>query len=108
VDRIGEVRAKINVAKEAMIENIDSILERGDKIELLVEKTELLADEAMVFERHATKLKKHMWCKACRTTAILVAIGLTLAFVVSAYFCGGPLYPKCRAKASSAAESAGK
>ena len=30
MDRIGEVRAKINVAKEAMIENIDSILERGD------------------------------------------------------------------------------
>jgi vesicle-associated membrane protein 7 len=51
VDNIGKVQAQIDTVKDVMIENIDRVLERGEKIELLVDKTERLNHQAVRFEK---------------------------------------------------------
>ena len=39
-DVISSVKSRIDATRDVMVENIDRILERGEKIELLVDKTE--------------------------------------------------------------------
>ena len=40
-----------------MVENIEKVLERGEKIELLVDKTDRLNQQAFKFESSSRKLK---------------------------------------------------
>jgi hypothetical protein len=50
-DTITRVQSQIDTVKDVMIENIDRVLERGEKIELLVDKTDRLNQQAFKFER---------------------------------------------------------
>jgi Regulated-SNARE-like domain/Synaptobrevin len=50
-DHIGKVQLQIDSVKDVMLENIDRVLERGEKIELLVDKTDRLNQEAFKFRK---------------------------------------------------------
>lgn len=50
-DNISKVQAQIDNVRDVMMENIDKLLERGEKVELLVDKTEKLNAQAFKFER---------------------------------------------------------
>ena len=43
-----------------MLENLDKVVERGIKIEVLEQKTEVLEEKAVVFRKEAVRLKRHM------------------------------------------------
>ena len=46
-----------------MVENIEKILERGDKIELLVDKTATMQDSAFHFRKQSKRLRRAIWLK---------------------------------------------
>ncbi|EKU21510.1 vesicle-associated membrane protein 7 [Nannochloropsis gaditana CCMP526] len=50
-DNLQQLRTKIDDTKSVMVENIDQVLERGEKIELLVDKTDRLSQQAVQFKR---------------------------------------------------------
>jgi hypothetical protein len=52
------------------------VLERGEKIELLVEKTEQLNQTAVQFKKKSTGLKRAMWWKNVKLTILLVLLAL--------------------------------
>lgn len=56
-DNIARVQAQIDEVKDVMIDNIDRVLERGERIELLVDKTELLTQNARKFEKSVWSLE---------------------------------------------------
>ena len=59
------------------------MLERGEKIELLVEKTEEMNNQALNFKKSSVSLKRAMWWKNAKLMAILVVIVLVRFF----FFC---------------------
>eukprot|EP00558_Chaetoceros_sp_UNC1202_P009030 CAMPEP_0197233234 /NCGR_PEP_ID=MMETSP1429-20130617/1358_1 /TAXON_ID=49237 /ORGANISM="Chaetoceros sp., Strain UNC1202" /LENGTH=143 /DNA_ID=CAMNT_0042691449 /DNA_START=246 /DNA_END=674 /DNA_ORIENTATION=- len=60
VDNIDQVKNDIDRVKEGMVQNIEKVLERGEKIELLVDKTDRLNQQAFRFESTSRNLRKHM------------------------------------------------
>lgn len=46
-----------------MVENIEKILERGDRIELLVDKTATMQDGAFHFKKQSKGLRRALWMK---------------------------------------------
>eukprot|EP00614_Pseudopedinella_elastica_P004193 CAMPEP_0172594886 /NCGR_PEP_ID=MMETSP1068-20121228/14387_1 /TAXON_ID=35684 /ORGANISM="Pseudopedinella elastica, Strain CCMP716" /LENGTH=198 /DNA_ID=CAMNT_0013393153 /DNA_START=276 /DNA_END=869 /DNA_ORIENTATION=- len=61
VDKVGMVEKSAASNIDQMQSNIDLVLERGEKIDLLVEKTEALDSNAFKFERSAKAVKRVMW-----------------------------------------------
>lgn len=59
-DNINRVRSQIDDVKGVMVENIEKVLQRGEKIELLVDKTDRMQQAAFKFEKSAKKLKHSM------------------------------------------------
>jgi hypothetical protein len=55
-DNISRVQQQIDTVKDVMLENIDKVLERGEKIELLVDKTDQLNQEAFKFRKSVNQL----------------------------------------------------
>lgn len=46
-----------------MVDNIEKILERGDRIELLVDKTGTMQDNAFHFRKQSKRLRRALWMK---------------------------------------------
>jgi vesicle-associated membrane protein 7 len=68
-DTISRVRGEIMEVKHIMIENVEKVLDRGERLDLLVDKTEHLQGEAFAFRREARRLKHKMWWKVCQDAA---------------------------------------
>jgi vesicle-associated membrane protein 7 len=46
-----------------MVENIDKILDRGDRIALLVDRTATMQDNAFHFRKQSKRLRRALWMK---------------------------------------------
>lgn len=53
-----------------MVQNIDSILQRGERLDLLVDKTDTLAGQAYAFRRGARAVRRQQWWKNTRITIL--------------------------------------
>ncbi|XP_020260362.1 vesicle-associated membrane protein 727-like [Asparagus officinalis] len=59
--KLSKLKAQITEVKGVMMENIEKVLDRGEKIELLVDKTENLQFQADSFQRQGRQLRRKMW-----------------------------------------------
>ena len=53
-----------------MVQNIDSILQRGERLDLLVDKTDTLAGQAYAFRRGARAVRRQQWWKNTKITVL--------------------------------------
>ena len=87
-DVINRVRGEVSDVKNIMMENIEKVLDRGEKIELLIDKTDQLQGDAFAFRRNTRKLKREMWWRNFRL-ACGIGIGvILLVYFISAMACG--------------------
>jgi len=86
-DKIGKVRGEIENVKEVMTENIERLLDRGEKINLLVVKTDDLSQQSLHFKRGATTLRRNMWCKNVKLMILIVVIVLVVIFLIVLAVC---------------------
>ena len=55
-----QVHGEIEQVKDVMVHNIERVLERGERIELLVDKTDNLNQQAFAFKKRSTQLKVYI------------------------------------------------
>eukprot|EP00591_Stephanopyxis_turris_P007794 CAMPEP_0195522298 /NCGR_PEP_ID=MMETSP0794_2-20130614/20311_1 /TAXON_ID=515487 /ORGANISM="Stephanopyxis turris, Strain CCMP 815" /LENGTH=158 /DNA_ID=CAMNT_0040652019 /DNA_START=346 /DNA_END=822 /DNA_ORIENTATION=+ len=96
VDKIDQVQNQLEEVKGVMVQNIEKVLERGEKIELLVDKTDRLNQQAFKFENSSRTLRRTIWWKKVQTVAILTAVVALVGFIVGASACGGLDFHNCR------------
>jgi vesicle-associated membrane protein 7 len=97
LDNIGVVKSQIDEVKDVMVQNIEKVLERGEKIELLVDKTDRLNQQAFRFESSSRALRRAMWWKKMRCYAIIGVISLLVIYAASVSLCGFNFH-HCKAK----------
>lgn len=94
-DKISTLREEVDQVKDIMVRNIDELVERGEKLDLLVDKTENLSASAVTFKTASTNLQRKMWWKNMRLT-LGVGVGvLLLLYIIVSLSCGGMAWPKC-------------
>eukprot|EP00878_Enallax_costatus_P029701 GHUV01032243.1.p4 GENE.GHUV01032243.1~~GHUV01032243.1.p4 ORF type:complete len:101 (+),score=28.54 GHUV01032243.1:854-1156(+) len=81
-DVVNRVRGEITQVKDIMIENIEKVLDRGEKLDLLVDKTELLQGEAFAFRREAKRARRVMWWKNVRMWFIMGGVVAAIIFII--------------------------
>jgi vesicle-associated membrane protein 7 len=59
-----------------MVQNVEQILSRGERIELLVDKTDVMAGQATAFRRGARSVRRQMWWKNAKVMALCVIVAL--------------------------------
>lgn len=87
-DAINRVKGELNEVKTVMVENIEKVLERGERLELLVDKTDHLQHESLAFKREARRLKHKMWWSSMRMMLMMGGIGLIVLYLIVAFSCG--------------------
>ena len=75
-DELVRAQTELNQVKDIMVQNVEQILSRGERIELLVDKTDVMAGQATAFRRGARTVRRQMWWKNTKILALSVVVGL--------------------------------
>lgn len=89
INKLAKVKAQVSEVKGVMMENIEKVLDRGEKIELLVDKTENLRSQAQDFRQQGTKIRRKMWFQNMKVKLIVAAIILVLILIIILTVCPG-------------------
>ncbi|MFS7996857.1 putative Longin domain, v-SNARE, coiled-coil domain-containing protein [Helianthus anomalus] len=94
-DRINRLKSEMGQVRTVMIENIDKVLDRGDRLELLVDKTATMQTNTLRFRKQTRRFRSTVWWRNVKLTIALILLILIIAYVVLAFICHGPTLPTC-------------
>ncbi|KAK4564234.1 hypothetical protein RGQ29_006350 [Quercus rubra] len=89
ISKLAKVKAQVSEVKGVMMENIEKVLDRGEKIELLVDKTENLHQQAQDFRTSGTKIRRKMWLQNMKIKLIVLGILIALILIIVLSICHG-------------------
>ncbi|KAJ5239021.1 hypothetical protein N7468_003640 [Penicillium chermesinum] len=94
-DSLASARREIDSVRDIMTENIERVLERGERIDLLVDKTDRLGGSAHDFRIRSRGLRRRMWWKNIKLMVLLVLVVVFLVYLFVGFGCGLPAWSKC-------------
>ncbi|KAG8495668.1 hypothetical protein CXB51_013450 [Gossypium anomalum] len=85
-DRLNRLKGEMSQVRSVMIDNIEKVLERGDRLELLVEKTSTMQGNSLRFKKQSRRYKNAMWWSNCKITVTLILLlSLIIAYILFAF-----------------------
>ena len=75
-DELSRAQTELNQVKDIMVQNVEQILSTGERIELLVDKTDVMAGQATAFRRGARTARRQMWWKNKKMMGLSILLGL--------------------------------
>ncbi|KAH7536926.1 hypothetical protein FEM48_Zijuj03G0038100 [Ziziphus jujuba var. spinosa] len=89
ISKLSKLKAQITEVKGIMMDNIEKVLDRGERIELLVDKTENLQFQADSFQRQGRQLRRKMWLQNLQMKLMIVGAILIVILILWLIACGG-------------------
>ena len=89
-DAFANVQSEIDNVRGIMTENIERVLERGERIDLLVDKTDRLGGSARDFRVRSRGLRRRMWWKNMKLMVLLGVVCVFLVYLLVGFGCGLP------------------
>ena len=94
-DSISLVTNKLDDVKEIMVQNIETVLERAEMMELLVNKTEVLQNQAFEFQHSSHQLKMTIMRQRAKLFIIIFLALAVLIVIICMLICGAN-FKKCK------------
>lgn len=80
--KIDRLQHQVNEVVDVMQNNVSKVLERGDRLEDLQDKSDSLAGNSDLFRSRAKGLSKKMWWKNCKMRIVIVIVILIILAVI--------------------------
>uniref|UniRef100_A0A8D0B0D8 Vesicle-associated membrane protein 7 n=1 Tax=Sander lucioperca TaxID=283035 RepID=A0A8D0B0D8_SANLU len=102
-DRVTETQMQVDDLKGIMVRDIDLVAQRGEKLELLIDKTENLykcfctfdSNLSVTFKTTSRNLARAMCMKNLKLTIVIVLVCLVILYIIVSAACGGLSWPTC-------------
>ncbi|XP_076237730.1 vesicle-associated membrane protein 7 [Calliopsis andreniformis] len=95
IDLISKVHGELDELKDIMVKNIDNVAMRGERLELLVNKTENLTASSVTFRKTSRNLARSLFWKNVKIYVIIGVILIVVIYVIVSISCGGLAWQKC-------------
>ncbi|XP_025943429.1 vesicle-associated membrane protein 4 isoform X2 [Apteryx rowi] len=76
------VQNQVDEVIDVMQENITKVIERGERLDDLQDKSESLSDNATAFSNRAKQLRRQMWWRGCKMKAVIALVAVILLLVI--------------------------
>ncbi|KAJ3315370.1 hypothetical protein HDU76_002222 [Blyttiomyces sp. JEL0837] len=80
--KTGQVQAQVDEVVNIMNDNINKVMQRGEQLETLQNKTEDLQNSSLQFKKGANQVRKEMWWKDMKMKLILGGIVLAILIII--------------------------
>lgn len=101
-DAVGRVQNQLAEVKDVAMKNIEKVLERGEKIELLVDKTDRMKNTAVKFQKTSRNLKNAQWWNNMKMWLVIILIAAVVILFIAALACGGIDFHGCAGSSTPA------
>ncbi|XP_043376333.1 myocilin isoform X1 [Dermochelys coriacea] len=82
-DKIRHVQNQVDEVIDVMQENITKVIERGERLDDLQDKSESLSDNATAFSNRSKQLRRQMWWRGCKMKALVALVAVILLLVIT-------------------------
>jgi len=89
ISKLSKLKAQITEVKGIMMDNIEKVLDRGERIEILVDKTENLQFQADSFQRQGRQLRRKMWLQNLQMKLMVGGAVVVVILILWLIACGG-------------------
>ncbi|KAG7819104.1 hypothetical protein KL928_002972 [Ogataea angusta] len=86
---------ELDELRDLMSENIDRILNRGENLNSLINKTNKLNSSAGSFRRRTVMVKRKLWWSNIKFLVLVSTVVLFVIYLFVGLECGLPFYTKC-------------
>jgi len=90
------IKTEINETKDLLLHDIDHVISRGEKLELLIDKTENLNKISYTFKKKAKIMKRRFCCKSYTMSCLIVLFVIAVLYILISLGCGFD-FSKCLA-----------
>jgi len=87
--KIDDVKKQIEDTRQIMSSNIDKVLERGERLEDVMDKSEAMKDTADAFRKKGRELRKKMWWQNMKMKIIIGVVILIILLLLFFGICRG-------------------
>jgi len=88
MDKINQVKQQLEKTKSQMNQNIEKLLSREEKVELLVGRSGLVVDQSRLFQQQSQQVQWKIMIDNAKQYAFLVLLGGLIVWLVLSLFCG--------------------
>ncbi|KAL1521388.1 hypothetical protein AB1Y20_021054 [Prymnesium parvum] len=88
MDKFRDVHDDLHEATELMRGNIESVVSRGEHLELLMDKSEGLSASARQFQKHSSGLRRALWWKNAKMMAMCIGSLMAVILLIVSLKCG--------------------
>lgn len=81
-DAVGALERELDQIKHVMIANVERILERGERINLLVNKTDRMNANAVAFRKVSAKTRSKFWWDNVKYMVLLIFVLIFLVYLL--------------------------
>ncbi|PSN46240.1 hypothetical protein C0J52_11389 [Blattella germanica] len=85
--RLQQTQAKVDEVVEIMQINVQNLMQRGERLEVMGERADALQQGAAQFEQQAGKLKRKYWWKNLKMMIIMAVIALIIIVIIISKYC---------------------
>lgn len=86
---------ELNGLKEVLNRNIDILINRGDKLNSILNKTSKLSTNSYDFRRKTVSIRRRFWFSEKRTKILVTLFLMLLSYILIGLHCGFPFYSQC-------------
>ncbi|XP_071492260.1 vesicle-associated membrane protein 4-like [Diadema antillarum] len=80
--KIQRVQGQVDEVMDVMKDNMEKVIDRGERLDNLEEKTDELMYSASIFKVSAKGLRSHFWWQQCKMRVLLLAVVLVILIIV--------------------------
>ncbi|XP_072854351.1 vesicle-associated membrane protein 4 [Pogona vitticeps] len=81
-EKIRHVQNQVDEVIDVMQENITKVIERGERLDDLQDKSESLSDNATAFSNRSKQLRRQMWWRGCKMKIIVALVVVVVLLVI--------------------------
>ncbi|RCK67783.1 hypothetical protein Cantr_03459 [Candida viswanathii] len=86
---------EVDEVRQLMLDNINKLLSRGDKINSLVDQTDRLNTSSLVFQKRAQQIQRKMWFMKVKFILYISGGVLMVLYLFVGSQCGFPIFDHC-------------
>lgn len=94
-EKINEVERGVSETKSILTQNLDKLTDRGEKLHLLVDKTDHLCETSISFKTASRDMARKFFLKKVKFIIFISILGLLAVYFILSMSCGGFTLPKC-------------
>uniref|UniRef100_A0A6M2DHU0 Vesicle-associated membrane protein 7 n=1 Tax=Xenopsylla cheopis TaxID=163159 RepID=A0A6M2DHU0_XENCH len=95
IDTMAKVHGQLDELKDIMVKNIDNVAMRGERLELLVNKTDNLSNNSVTFRKTSRNLARAMFWRKVKIYIVIAGALILGTYIIGSMACGGLAWKSC-------------